>query len=150
MEIFQANVCLGVLTAELLDVATHMVETHGVDRRHANAAGHLLVERADLVFDRLVGRQDLAAALVKHLALGRGHQRPLRPLDELHAQSVLELANHLAGPRLGDAVVFGRPGKAPPGNDVAEDLERLEVHEKQQKIEAWGQSFRLAPDKKTK
>jgi hypothetical protein len=128
MEVFQADVGLGMLPAKLLHVAAHVVEPHGVDRRHADSSRHLLVERADLVLQGLVLGDQLAAAVEKDLALAGGHERPLRSLDQLHPEMALELADDLAGPRLGNAVGLGRPGETPAGDDVAEDLEGLEVH----------------------
>ena len=53
------------------------MEADGVDGSDADAAGHFFVERAHLVFEGIVGRQNLPAALEEDLPLGRGSEGPL-------------------------------------------------------------------------
>jgi hypothetical protein len=79
------------------------------------------VERAGLVLERVVLGDELAAAVKKHLALAGGRERPLRPLDELHAKPALQLAHDWLAPGWEIALSSG--------DDVAEDLEGLQVHE---------------------
>ena len=97
MEVFEPHVGLRMAAHELLHVAAHVVEAHGIDCGHPHAARHLVVERAHLVFEGIVGSNDLAAAVVKHLAFASRRKRPLRSFDQPHAEMGFELAHHLAG-----------------------------------------------------
>jgi hypothetical protein len=69
-----------------------------------------------------------SAAVVKDLPLAGGQERPLRPLDQLHPEPVFQLTHNLAGPRLRNAIVLGRTGKAAASNDIAEDFQGLDIH----------------------
>jgi hypothetical protein len=42
---------------------------------------------------------------------------------------LFELMDHLAGPRLRNAILIGGAGETPLADDVAEDFERLEMHD---------------------
>ena len=127
MEILQPHVRLRMPAHELLHVAAHVMQPDGVDRRHAHSAGHLLVERPHLILEGIVGGDDLPAAVEERLAFGRGRERPGGPVDEPHAEVGFELAHHLAGRRLRNAVFGGSLGEAAPRDDVAEDFQRLQV-----------------------
>jgi hypothetical protein len=128
VEVFETDVGLGVPAHELLHVTAHVVEADGVDRRHAHAARDLVMQRPDRIHQRIVAGDDLPAAVIERLPLAGRRQGPFGPLDEPHAELRLQLPDDLAGGRLRHAVVLGRAGEAPPGDDVAEDRERLEVH----------------------
>jgi len=128
MEILEPHVGLGMLGPKFLQIAAHVVEPHRIDGGNPHPTGHFVMKGANLVFESIVGSQDLAAAVEERFPLTGGHQRSLGSLDQLHAEPALQLADDLAGPRLGNAVVLGRPGKAPSADDVAEDIEGLQVH----------------------
>jgi len=85
---------------ELLHGSAHVVEADGIDRRHADPAGDLLVERPDLVLERVIPSNQFTAAVEENLPFAGGQQGALRSLDELHSQPVFELADDLTGPRL--------------------------------------------------
>ena len=123
VEVFEADIGPGMEGGELLHRSAHVVEADGVDRRHANPAGDLLVERSDLVLERVIPGNQFPAAVEEHLPFAGGEQGALRPLDELHAQPLFELADDLTGPRLRNPVVLSGTGKAPPHDDVAEDFQ---------------------------
>ena len=125
MLIFQPDVGLGILAEKLLQVAVHQVQADRIDRHHADPAGHLLVQRADLIFQGVVALDQLATAFVIRLPLGSEHERAFGAVDQLDAQPLLQLVHDLAGPRLGNAVLVGGPREAPPADDVAKHLQDL-------------------------
>ena len=149
MEVFESHIRLRMPAHELLHVAAHVVEAHGIDCGHSHAARHLVVECADLIFEGIVGGNDLAAAVVEHLAFAGGRQWPLRSFDQPHAEVGFELAHHLAGRRLRNAIVGGSLGKAAPRDDVSKDLQRLQVH-RSPRNRGQKTPFRLVPDYENK
>ncbi len=50
--------------------------------------------------------------------------RPYRPVDQLDSQ----LLDHLAGSRLGNAILRRRPGETLLGDDITEHFEGLDMH----------------------
>ena len=105
-----------------------MVQADGINRGHAHAARHLLMQRADLVFQGGIALHHAAAAVVINLPLGSQHKRPLRAVNQQHAQPLFQLLDDLAGGRLRNLVFFGGAGKASLPNDITKDLQRLEMH----------------------
>ncbi len=72
--ILQPDVRLGVPGHELLHEAVHVAEAHRVDRRDGYPACHVFVQRADFFHQRVISLDDLPAAVVVDLALGREHK----------------------------------------------------------------------------
>jgi hypothetical protein len=86
------------------------------------------VQRPNLIFEGVVAGNKFSTALKKDPALLSWDERPFRPLDQLNAEPALKLPDHLAGPRLRNAIIFSRAGKAPPSDDIAEDLQAFQIH----------------------
>ena len=65
-------------------------EADRVDRRDRQPRGHRFVQRADFALQVVVPLHDDARAFVEPLAFRREHERPLRAVDQLHAQPLFQ------------------------------------------------------------
>ena len=97
-----------------------MRQADRVDRRHGEPRDDRFVQRADFALQVVVPLHDHAGAFVKLVPFGREHERPLRAVDQLHAQPLFQLMHDLAGVRLRNAVELGGTRKAAMVDDVAE------------------------------
>ena len=69
-QILQPHLGLGVAPHEILHAPPHVVQSHGIDRRHADQTADIHAQRPDPGFDRVVEFQDLAKPLVTGLPFG--------------------------------------------------------------------------------
>ena len=128
MEVFQSHVGLWIAAHKLLHRAAHVMQSNGIDSGHAHAASHLLVQCPYLVLQRLITGNNFSTPVEKNLPLARGCQGSLGSFDELDSEPSLELADHLAGPRLRNAVLIGRTGKAAASDNIAKNLKGFQIH----------------------
>jgi hypothetical protein len=117
-----------IVRHEPLDVLAHVPEPHRVDRRDPDGPGHPLSQVAHRGFDRLVLVDELPASVVIRLSLAGKGERPTRAVHEKDAEAFFELVHDLADGGLRDPVRLGGRGEAPLPGDVAEHLDRLELH----------------------
>ena len=73
--------------------------------------------------------KDFLAASLVNLAFRRDLQGSLLPVEELHIQLLLQVADQLAGRRLGDPTGRRASREALEAGNLAENLERLQVHD---------------------
>ena len=128
VEVLQPHLSAGMLRGEPLHERAHVMKADRVDRRHDEAAGLGVVERADLLLELFVAADNFAAAVVEALAFGSKAERPRRPVEQLHAEPPFERLHNLAGARLRDIVLVGGARKALALDDVAEDFQGFGVH----------------------
>ena len=81
MLIFESHVGLGIVAEKLLQITVHVVQSDRIDRHHPHPAGNFFVQRAHLVFQRVVALHQLATAFVVGFALGREHEGSFRAID---------------------------------------------------------------------
>lgn len=108
----------------------------GENVRPGNAAppdGEVALQAALVLVDRLVGLvpqgQDASGVAVQQLSGAGGRDRPACPIEGAKPQLRFQGLDVAADRRLSEEDRLGLPGKAPELHDLAEDLDRAEVHQ---------------------
>ena len=122
------HVHLRVQDAELLQERRQLVQADAVDRGDAQFARHDVLQFPDAVAEALEGVQDFLARFEQCAPfLGHG-EILLAALDQADVKALLQSPDLLTDRALRDRVEIGRPGEAGGFNEVAEDLESLDLH----------------------
>ncbi len=128
VQALQEDARVGVHRHEGLHVAAHVVKPDRVDRGHPDGALHALPGRRQVGPGPLEACQEGPARLVEASPLLRRLDRPPGAVQQLDVELGLELLDRLARGGLGHPALGAAPGDAPESHDVAEELERLDLH----------------------
>ena len=100
-----------------------------MDGREPHAAAHDAAEALHLLAQIAIALRDVLARLVEELARGRRLHVALGALDQRPVEARLEAAHLLAHRRLRDEVLRRGGGEAAGLDEVAEHLQRFEMHD---------------------
>src|SRR5215471_10382835 len=96
MQVRQPDLRVRVSLRELLRINAHIVQADGINHRHADGAADKSPLGCDLGLRFFKVIQENHAGIKELLSFGCHHEGPFRPIDELGAELLLELANRLA------------------------------------------------------
>ncbi len=129
VEVLDLDLHAGLLGHEALDVLAHVAQAHRVDGGHADGDFEMpAVAVADARLDLEVLVDQLLATVVVGFAAVGQLKGTARTIHELDPEALLQLVDDLAHGRLGNLVGVRRPGEALVPRDIAEHLQRLELH----------------------
>ena len=126
--VLDVDVDAGELAQEFFQVGRQLVQADAVDGAQPDGAGDDVAHLGELVLERVELENDLLADLVKHLTLAGEAKALVATLDQRDAEAVLHGADLLADGGLGDEVQGGRLAEAAGLHEIAEDLERFDLH----------------------
>ena len=129
MHVLDVDVRAGDRCAKPVDVLAEIVESDGIDGCQPDRVAGRILSPLHRFFELVVAVDDLLATLEEELALRRQLPRAARPVDQLRAEPPLELAHGLTGGGLAHRVGQRAPREALVPDHVAEDVERLQMHE---------------------
>jgi hypothetical protein len=113
---------------EGLHVTAHVVKPDRVDRCHPNRPFHTLARRLEIPLRLLEPLNQGPTRFEEREALRRGLERTSGTVEERHVELVLDLLDRLARRGLRHAVGGGAARKAPEPDDVAVELQAVQVH----------------------
>src|SRR5262249_42098830 len=106
-----------------------LVEADAVHGREPDAAAHDAPEALHLLAQLAVALRDVLARLIEKLTRGRRLDVALRALEQRPVEARFEAADLLAHRGLRDEVLRGGRREAAALDEVAEHLERFEMHD---------------------
>ena len=113
---------------EPLDIRRQVVQTDGVNRRHADRAGNDVLQFLQLAVQRLISLDDLLAVIIEHLAFAREAELLFAAFDQQRFEHALHHADLLADRGLCNSADLGGLGEAFRFDQIAINFQTLDLH----------------------